>query len=234
MLLLPFVVTVRRIWATWAAPAKPIWSGAVRDLMVRMTRRPWLTRAVLRAGTSFQGRAFSCRCAVAVLPLTVNTWSPPAVVIAVEVSLWVCMASYADLLVMPMSVASLLVGCHVEVGGLDMVRVGAGDDEHEFIADRCPADQSWQGSCIARARHMGNRAERRRSGDALYFPLEGGNYGTLVNEASTYKFGPVGEAVHDRHVIGGRANSGVDDCCHVDPGCGEEGRFQVVSASPVR
>lgn len=56
---LPFLVMVRRTWATWAAPAKSIQTGAWTVLMVRGARRPW-PRSVLweATGTFCPGEPF--------------------------------------------------------------------------------------------------------------------------------------------------------------------------------
>src|SRR5689334_12881876 len=57
----PFLVTVRRSCATWAAPANPIQAGARTALIVRRDLRPWPVLTEETAGIRAQGSFLSCR-----------------------------------------------------------------------------------------------------------------------------------------------------------------------------
>ena|SRR5271169_3367833 len=70
---LPFLVTVRRSCATWAAPWNSIQAGASAALIVRRARRPWPVVTDDTEGTAAQGSFFSCRYSVGVLALAVIT-----------------------------------------------------------------------------------------------------------------------------------------------------------------
>ena len=59
LLSFPFLVTVRRTWATWAAPANSIQAGTSATLIVRRARRPWSLLTDEVAGTAAQGSSFS-------------------------------------------------------------------------------------------------------------------------------------------------------------------------------
>jgi hypothetical protein len=72
MVFLPFLVTVRRIWASWVAPANSTQAGAVVTLMVRVVLRPCPRLVVVWLGTSFQGRLLQALWSVGWLPLTVK------------------------------------------------------------------------------------------------------------------------------------------------------------------
>ena len=70
---LPFLVTVRRTCATWAAPANPVQAGTSTALIVRRARRPWPVLTAEVAGIAVQGSFFSCLYRVGMLALTVIT-----------------------------------------------------------------------------------------------------------------------------------------------------------------
>jgi hypothetical protein len=70
---LPFLVTVRRTCATWAAPSNPVQAGASTALTVRRVRRPWSVLTAETAGTRAQGSFLSCLQRAGMLALTVIT-----------------------------------------------------------------------------------------------------------------------------------------------------------------
>jgi hypothetical protein len=53
-------MVVRRIWATWAAPAKVIQAGAATTLMVRRIRRPWPVLTLECPGNMAPGQLLAC------------------------------------------------------------------------------------------------------------------------------------------------------------------------------